>query len=98
MAFQNNITTAVAKVPVFMSEWGFQTTGSATSNLYTPDDTWATSLQTFINGNGASWSAWVADPSWGPPMFNGNIPPGLTDFGTFVQGWLSADANMNWVQ
>lgn len=103
--FQNNITTAVAMVPVFMSEWGYHTTSTGMyDNLYTPAGTggaaapWATSLQTFINGNGASWTAWVANPSWGPPMFSTTSGTGLTDFGTFVQTWLAADVNMNWVQ
>jgi endoglucanase len=90
-AFQDNITTAVAAVPVFISEWGYEI--GATSpfmELDTPDDTWATAFQTFVNGNGASWTAWVADPSWGPPMFT--TGGGLTDFGVFVQTWLATDS------
>jgi aryl-phospho-beta-D-glucosidase BglC (GH1 family) len=87
-AFQNNVTTAIAQVPVFITEWGYQIgTTSPTNNLATPNDTWAQNLQTFVNGNGASWTAWVADPSWGPPMFQKTT--GLTDFGTFVQNWLA---------
>jgi aryl-phospho-beta-D-glucosidase BglC (GH1 family) len=89
-AFQDRFTAAVALVPVFMTEWGYTTTGSATSNLYTPSDAWATSLQSYANANGASWTAWVADPSWGPPMFANPSATMLTDFGTFVQGWLKS--------
>jgi hypothetical protein len=86
--FQNHITTAIASVPVFITEWGYEIgTASPTNNLATPNDTWAQNLQTFVNGNGASWTAWVADPSWGPPMFQ--KAGGLTDFGTFVQSWLA---------
>lgn len=103
-SFQNNITTAIAAVPVFMSEWGYtqKTPTGPYDNLDTPGPDggvapWAASLQTYINGNGASWTAWVADPSWGPPMFMTG-GSGLTEFGTFVQAWLAADVNMNWVQ
>ena len=93
-AFQNNVATAIAQVPVFITEWGYQIgTASPYNNLLTPDDTWVRSLQSFVNGNGASWTAWVADPSWGPPMFTeadgGASTYGLTDFGTFVQNWLA---------
>jgi hypothetical protein len=77
-----------------MSEWGYEIgTASPYNNLLTPNDTWAMALQTFINGNGASWTAWVADPSWGPPMFSTTAASGLTDFGTFVQAWLLSDSD-----
>jgi hypothetical protein len=87
-AFQTRVDAAAMMVPIFMTEWGYTLTGSKTSNLYTPDDTWANSLETDMTMNGASWTAWVADPAWGPPMFT-NTMGGLTDFGTFVQTWLS---------
>jgi hypothetical protein len=80
-------------VPIFMTEWGFTTdTSQETSNpsLYTPDDTWANSLKTDATTTGASWTAWVADPSWGPPMFGNATATTLTDFGTFVQTWLKS--------
>jgi hypothetical protein len=86
--FQSRVDAAAMTVPIFMTEWGYTLTGSMTSNLYTPDDTWANSLKTDITTNGASWTAWVADPSWGPPMFANASAATLTDFGTFVQTWL----------
>ncbi len=88
--FQSRIDTAAMTVPIFMTEWGFQTTGSTKSNLYTADDTWGTSLKTDATMTGASWTAWVADPSWGPPMFGNATATTLTDFGTFVQTWLKS--------
>jgi endoglucanase len=97
VTFQTNITTAIAAEPVFVTEWGYQIGTTTGYNVYfVPDDTWATNLQTYLNSNGASWSAWCADDAVGPPMFtNGGT---LNDFGTFVQNWLAADVNMNWVQ
>jgi hypothetical protein len=88
--FQSRVDTAAMTVPIFMTEWGYTTTGSTKSNLYTPDDTWATSLETDATMTGASWTAWVADPSWGPPMFANTTATQLTDFGTFVQTWLKS--------
>ena len=91
--FQSRVDTAAMTVPIFMTEWGFTTdTSQETSNpsLYTPDDTWANSLKTDATTTGASWTAWVADPSWGPPMFGNATATTLTDFGTFVQTWLKS--------
>jgi len=88
-AFQNRVAKAAMGEPVAMTEWGYQI-GTAT-----PNDTWAQNLQAFVNDGGESWTAWVADPSWGPPMFTRgasagvNSFNGLTDFGTFVQTWLA---------
>ncbi len=91
--FQNRVAKAAMGEPVAITEWGYQI-GTARSNLTTPDDTWAQSLQAFVESGGESWTAWVADPSWGPPMFTRaagqpmNAFNGLNDFGTFVQTWL----------
>jgi hypothetical protein len=88
--FQSRVDTAAMTVPIFMTEWGFTTDTSQETNttLYTPDDTWGTSLKADAAMTGASWTAWVADPSWGPPMFANATATTLTDFGTFVQTWL----------
>jgi hypothetical protein len=93
--FQNRVAKAAMGEPVAMTEWGYSI-GTAT-----PNDTWATNLQTFVNSGGESWTAWVADPFWGPPMFTrptttgANSFSGLTDFGTFVQTWLAGGAGPN---
>jgi endoglucanase len=91
--FQNRILQAALTVPVFITEWGF-TVG--TGNGQVPDDSWALNLQSVAGTAGASWTAWCADPSWGPPMFTRaaagqpvNTFNGLNAFGTFVQGWLA---------
>jgi hypothetical protein len=48
--------------------------------------------------NGASWTAWVTDNSWGPPMFSDKTLTTLNRFGSLVQSWLAAKATSDWVQ
>ncbi len=89
--FQAQVTTATAKVPVFVSEWGY-------ANSDPNPHTWGTSLQTTLDGNGASWTAWVTDNAWTPSMFSDASLTTLTDFGSLVNAWLAAKANSDWVQ
>ena len=51
-----------------------------------------------INGNGASWTAWVTDNSSGPNMFSYSGLTQLTDFGALVKSWLASKAGSAWVQ
>ena len=96
--FLTRVQNAAMNVPVAVTEWGYAIGMASTLNtLATPDDTWAQGLQTLFNSGGESWTAWVADPYWGPAMFNRPTGAGgvngfssLTDFGTFVQKWLAA--------
>jgi hypothetical protein len=97
-SFLARVQEAAATAPVFFTEWGFQIgTASKTNSLATPDDSWGQALQSVLNAGGESWTAWVADPSWGPPMF-ADASGTLTDFGTFVQTWLAADVDAGWIQ
>ncbi len=89
-AFQSQVTAASAKVPVFVTEWGY-----ASSD---PDPhTWGVSLQSVIDGSGASFTAWVTDNAWTPSMFSNASLTSLTDFGMLVQSWLASKANSDWV-
>jgi hypothetical protein len=90
-AFQAQVALAVKAAPVFISEWGY-TGADATSHA------WGTALQTLVEADGASWTAWVTDNAWSPNMFADTSLSQLTDFGGLVQSWLSADANRDWVQ
>ncbi len=97
--FQNRVANAAMGEPVAITEWGYEIgTASASNNLLTPNDTWAQNLETFVQSGGESWTAWVADPAWGPPMFKRtagasvNAFNGMDDFGTFVQTWLAGGA------
>jgi len=82
-AFQTQVATAVASAPVFITEWGY------TANDPNPH-AWGTALQATVDGNGASWTAWVTDNAWSPPMFTSTALTALTDFGTLVKTWLAA--------
>ena len=87
--FQTQVATAVTKAPVFMTEWGYDRSDPAS---------WGTAFQTTIDGNGASWTAWVTDNAWTPSMFADSSLTTLTSFGTLVKTWLTAKANSDWVQ
>jgi endoglucanase len=82
-AFQTQVATAVAIAPVFVTEWGYTATDPN-------PHAWGTALQATIDANGASWTAWVTDNGWSPPMFTSTALTGLTDFGTLVKSWLAS--------
>ncbi|HVT08544.1 MAG TPA: glycoside hydrolase family 5 protein, partial [Polyangia bacterium] len=88
-SFQSQVATATAKVPVFISEWGYQSGDPAS---------FGTSLQATVNGDGASWTAWVTDNAWTPQIFADASLTTLTDFGMLVKSWLAAKAGSDWVQ
>ncbi|HVV51300.1 MAG TPA: cellulase family glycosylhydrolase [Polyangia bacterium] len=87
--FQSQVSTAAAKVPVFVTEWGYNPSDSSS---------FGPGLQTTLDGDGASWTAWVTDNSWTPAMFTDASLTTLTAFGTQVKTWLAATANTDWVQ
>ena len=88
-AFQTQVATAVTKAPVFMTEWGYGTSDPAS---------WGTALQTTVDGDGASWTAWVTDNAWTPNIFTDTSLTTLTSFGTLVKNWLAAKTSSDWVQ
>jgi hypothetical protein len=87
--FQSQVATASAKVPVFISEWGYSNSDSSS---------FGPGLQTTVDGDGASWTAWVTDNSWAPAMFTDQAITMLSTFGTQVKSWLAATASSDWVQ
>ena len=96
--FQAQVTTAVAKAPVFMTEWGYTYSTTGTNVDDTSSPTWGQSFQTFVDGAGVSWTAWVTDNAWTPSIFTDANLTKLSDFGALVQTWLAADASADWVQ
>ena len=88
-AFQKQVATATAKAPVFISEWGYADSDPST---------FGTSLQATVNGDGASWTAWVTDNGWTPSMFADSNLTTLTNFGMLVKSWLAATVNSDWVR
>lgn len=96
-SFKSQLEQCLAANPVFVSEWGYMT-GATDKNLNAPSATWGTDLQTYLDGKGVSWTAWVADEQWSPPLYGTSASMPLTDFGTLVKGWLAAKATSDWVQ
>ncbi|HTQ04265.1 MAG TPA: cellulase family glycosylhydrolase [Polyangiaceae bacterium] len=96
MSFQQQVATAAAVAPVFFSEWGFVQNGSD-KNLGTSDANWGPDFQMIVDGNGASWSAWVADGSWTPPLFANQALSSLSAFGMFTATWLQSKTTSDWV-
>jgi endoglucanase len=87
--FQSQVSTAAGKVPVFVTEWGY---GGNDSASFGPG------LQTTLDGDGASWTAWVTDNSWAPAMFTDGAITMLNTFGMQVKSWLAATATSDWIQ
>jgi len=95
-SFQQQVTTAAAAAPVFFSEWGYVQDGSD-KNLGTSDANWGPNFQMIVDANGASWSAWVADGSWSPPLFGDKMLSSLSAYGMFTATWLQSKATNDWV-
>lgn len=95
--FKAQVDTAAAAYPLFISEWGYGVDDPKDTVGYTSSPTWGTELQTYIDGKGASWTAWVTDDSWTPKMFSSVASGTLTPFGTLTKDWLVAKTNSDWV-
>jgi endoglucanase len=78
-AVQAQLTRCAAVHPVVLTEWGYETTD---------DPTYVDVMRALIETNRLSWTSWVADYDWKPPMYTGAGE--LTPFGATVQNWLSA--------
>jgi hypothetical protein len=83
------VATAATKVPVFISEWGYSSSDSAS---------FGPGLRTTVDSDGASWTAWVTDNSWAPAMFTDGAITMLNTFGMQVKSWLAATATSDWIQ
>ncbi len=85
---EQQLATATAKVPVFITEWGY-ILASNDAIGGTNDPMWFANFRSTVDGNGASWSAWVTDNGWAPPMFTDANFTSLNDFGTKTKQWLA---------
>ena len=74
---------------MFITEWGYTTRPPAPTST-TPLDHLGQDFQTTVDGDGASWTAWVTDNAWTPSMFADTALTKLTNFGTLVKTWLAA--------
>lgn len=96
-SFKQQVATAASKAPVFATEWGYML-NSADSVTGTASATWGTDFQAVVDGDGASWTAWVTDDQWTPNIFSDSALSMLTDFGMLTKSWLAAKATSDWVE
>ena len=89
-AFQNQVSTAVAKVPVFITEWGYILNGSD-QTLGTSKADYGKAFQTQVDGYGASWIAWVTDNVLDAQHVLRQCTHAATDFGELTKAWLAAN-------
>jgi endoglucanase len=89
---RNQITTAAAKHPVFMSEWGFQPNapGDSTGIVDGTATSYGNPFKEFVEQNKTSWTVWCASYDWFPSMFNQDwtLRTGENGMGGFVKQWL----------
>jgi endoglucanase len=92
---KNQLTSAAASVPVFMTEWGFTQTSDTLLNGSISG--YGQPLMNLLDQYGISWTSWVAHYSWAPPMFNSNwtLRVGPNEMGGFVKDSLYARRNSN---
>ena len=93
-AFKSEVATCIAAHPVFVTEWGYTSGNAGDANLKAPTASWGSDFRKILDGNGASWTAWVADDAWSPQIYAMD-GTSLTDFGTLVKGWLAAKPGTN---
>ncbi len=85
---REEVTTAAAVHPVFMSEWGFEE-----GSEYIVDGTissYGEPFREFVEELGLSWTGWCASASWYPRMFESGhvLRVGEGQMGGFLKDWL----------
>lgn len=56
--------------PVVVTEFGFVEAGEPGAHVpVIGDETYGNAITSFLEARGISWTAWVFDPVWGPPLF-----------------------------
>jgi endoglucanase len=90
---QTQLLNAASKVPVFMTEWGFQedpTNDPANAKTNGTVSSFAIPLKRILDEQRISWTAWSASAAWQPPMFNDDntLRVGDGEMGGFVKDWL----------
>lgn len=94
-SLRNQIVTAAAVHPVFITEWGFQ---SGSNNILNGTiSNYGTPFKQFLEDNELSWTAWCASNNWGPPIFNTDytLRVGEGEMGGFVKDFLYEKRDSN---
>lgn len=87
--FTTNITNALTRYPVFMSEWGFYDNPSDTLG-YGSITNYGQPLMNFREARKISNSAWVSSYDWSPTMYTGGLNYKLR-IGEYEMGGFTKD-------
>ncbi len=79
--WEENFAFAAGKYPIIATEWGF----GLKDGEVVDDNHYGNRITRFLESHGISWTAWVYDPHWGPPMLKSFDGPVLNGFGEFVK-------------
>lgn len=79
--WEENFAFAAGKYPLIATEWGF----GLKDGEVVDDNHYGNRITRFLESKGISWTAWVYDPHWGPPMLKNFDGPVLNGFGEFVK-------------
>ena len=90
---QEQLRNAASKVPVFVSEWGFQEDPSSDPGSGKTNGTlgsYGIPFKILLDELQVSWTAWSASATWQPPMFDedSTLRVGDGEMGGFVKDWL----------
>ena len=97
-AIVKNVETALAKNPIVMTEWGWDSTLTTNSTLDGTKSGYGVPIMHWADSLGISWTAWCADDSWQPAMFNSpswTLKTNPGDMGGFVKDTLYQKRNKN---
>jgi endoglucanase len=75
----------LAKYPLFISEWGFESGGTEGGDI-----TYGLKFEAWMRANNLGWTVWAFDTLWGPRMFNSDwsLKSGSGGMGVFVRDLL----------
>ncbi len=93
--YTNHINTCLTRYPVFGTEWGFRSSITDNSNLVGTIANYGQPYTDFREARKMSSSAWVADYSWEPQMFDSswNLLVGPGEMGGFTKDMLYSYMN-----
>jgi len=81
-----NYEPVIAKYPMFITEWGFETGGTQGGDI-----NFGESLEAWLSKHNLSWTVWNFDILWGPRMFynDWSLREGPGGMGVFVKDLLA---------
>ncbi len=91
-AWAKNYEPTIAKYPMFITEWGFETGGTEGGDI-----NYGIAFEAWMKKYNLSWTCWSFDTQWGPRMFNSDwtlkdAPAGM---GYFVRDLLLNEHQTN---